>query len=299
MIVAVVACVVVLLAGAAALAALLLDVQPSGHPSPPRWVRTALAREEEFAAAIGWQWPRWVVARVVVVIAALAVAWTTHVAFVDVLAIVLGLVGPRLLLAGRAERRRIAQARAFVALLRQFASRLQVSNEPFDAILADTARNATGELALLRGAAAERDVLSAVITAVRASKSELLEKGLITLLLSRTRDRLTLATLLQEHQIPEIEALIEEAEEMRAVRSAQNATIVVLAGAIGFTFAFLNGVPALHDFYSSAAGSVALVVVVAVFVSATGAMKFLLRQPRLFHWDIERVARDVARIGGA
>jgi len=86
--------------------------------------------------------------------------------------------------------------------------------------------------ARVKGAAAERDVLSAVITEVRASKSELLEKGLVTLLLSRTRDRLTLATLLQEHQIPEIEALIEEAEEMRAVRSAQNATIVVLAGAI-------------------------------------------------------------------
>lgn len=299
MIAAVVVCVVVLLAGGATLAALVLDVQPSARPSTPQWMRTTLMREEEFAAAIGWQWRRWVAARVAFGVAALAVAWTTRVAFIDVLAIVLGVVGPRLLLAGRAERRRIQEARAFVALLRQFASRLQVSNEPFDSILADAARNAPVELAFLRASAAARDVLSAVIGAVRASRSELLERGLVTLLVSRTRDRLTLAELLQKHQIPEIEALIDEAEEMRAVRSAQNTTIVVLAGALGFLFTFLNGVPALHDFYSSGAGSIALVVVVVVFLSATGAMKFLLRQPRLFHWDIERVARDVARIGGA
>lgn len=298
MIAAVLVCAFVLLAGACLLAALILDVRVPRR-EVPRLARTALTREQEFAAAVGLTWRNWLIARAGFVVVALAFAWTTHVAFVDVLALVLGLVGPRLLLAGRAERRRIRQARAFVALLRQFASRLAVSNEPFDAILADTAANAPQELAFLRPAGGSRDVLTAVIAAIKESKSELLEKGLVTLLVSRTRDRITLAELLQQHQVPEIEALIDEAEEMRAVRSAQNATIVVLAGALGFMFAFLNGVPALHDFYSSAAGSIALVVVVAVFVTAVTAMKMLLRQPRIFHWDLDRVAADVGRIGGA
>lgn len=292
-------CVFVLLAGAPLLAALILDVSPRRAMEMPRFARTLVKREEEFAAAVGLPWRNWLLARVAFVALALALAWTTRVAFVDVLAFVLGLVGPRLLLAGRAERRRIRQARAFVALLRQFASRLEVSNEPFDSILADTASNAPVELAFLRSAGGSRDVLTAVIAAVRASKSELLEKGLVTLLVSRTRDRITLAELLQEHQIPEIEALIDEAEEMRAVRSAQNATIVVLAGALGFMFTFLNGVPALHDFYSSPTGSIALVFVVGVFVAAVAGMKTLLRQPRIFHWNLDQVARDVARIGGA
>ena len=292
-------CVFVLLAGAALLAALILDVSPPRALEMPRFARRILNSEEQFAAAVGLTWRNWLVARGAIVVCAFALAWTTRVAFVDLLSIVLGVVGPRLLLAGRAERRRIRQARAFVALLRQFASRLEVSNEPFDSILADTAANAPVELAFLRSAGGTRDVLTAVIAAVRSSKSELLEKGLVTLLVSRTRDRITLAELLQEHQIPEIEALIDEAEEMRAVRSAQNATIVVLAGALGFMFMFLNGVPALHDFYSSPSGSLALVLVVAVFVSAVAGMKTLLRQPRIFHWNLDRVASDVARIGGA
>lgn len=298
MIAVILLCVFVLLAGACLLAALILDGRaPRGEV--PRVARNAVGREQEFAAAVGLTWRNWLIARAAFLVVALAVAWTTRVAFVDVLALVLGVVGPRLLLAGRAERRRIRQARAFVALLRQFASRLAVSNEPFDAILADMAANAPPELAFLRTAGGSRDVLAAVITAVKASKSELLEKGLVTLLVSRTRDRITLADLLQQHQVPEIESLIDEAEEMRAVRSAQNATIVVLAGALGLMFAVLNGVPTLHDFYSSAAGSLALVVVVGVFVGAVTAMKLLLRQPRIVHWNLERVASDVARIGGA
>ena len=299
MIAVVLVCVIVLLSGAALLAALIVEVRPGRAVTAPTALRRVIDAEQEFAAAVGLPWRTWLAVRAAAVVGAVALAWTARVAFVDVLAVVLGVVGPRLLLAGRAERRRIRQARAFVALLRQFAARLEVSNEPFDSILADTAANAPGELAFLRATASSRDVLSAVIAAVGAARSELLEKGLVTLLVSRTRDRMALAELLQEHQIPEIEALIDEAEEMRSVRSAQNATITVLAGAVGFMFAFLNGVPALHDFYSSPTGSVALVVVVVVFVAAVGAMKVLLRQPRLFHWDLDRVARDVARIGGA
>ena len=295
----VIGCAFVLLAGGAILAALILDAGPRRSLGAPRMLRRLLAGEEDFAAAVGVRWRAWLLTRAVLLIAALALAWTARVAFVDVLAVVIALTGPRLLLAGRAERRRIRQARAFVSLLRQFASRLLVSNEPFDSILADIAATAPAELAFLRVAGGERDVLSGVIRAVQESKSELLEKGMVTLLVSRTRDRVTLAELLQQHQIPEIEAVIDEAEEMRAVRSAQNATIVVLAGALTFMFAFLNGVPALHAFYSSPGGGIALVVVVSVFAAAVLGMKALLRQPRLFHWDLERVAADVSRIGGA
>lgn len=299
MIAVVLVCVIVLLAGAALLAALIVDVTPGRTVVTPTSVRRVLEGEREFAGAVGMSWRDWLLIRVVVLAGAGALAWSTRVAFVVVLALVLGVVGPRLLLAGRAERRRIRVARAFVALLRRFAARLEASNEPFDSILAESAASAPSELAFLRAAAASRDVLSAVIAAVAAARSELLEKGLVTLLVSRTRDRMALAELLVGHQIPEIEALIDEAEEMRTVRSAQNATITVLAGAVTFMFAFLNGVPPLHDFYTSPIGSIALVVVVLVFISAVGAMKLLLRQPRLFHWDLQRVARDVARIGGA
>lgn len=299
MIALVLACILILLAGGLALAAVILEVPLHRGPVPtPRSVASLLESERRFAAALGWSWPHWVVIRGLVLTVALVAAVAMRVPAVIVLAMALGLVGPRLLLGSRAEHRRIRQARSFIGLLRQFASRLAVTNEPFDAILADVARTAPPELGFLVAAAASPDVLGAVRRAIRNAKSPLLERGLVTLLVSRTRDRLVLSDLLVRHEIPQLEGEIEEAEEIRAMRASQNATIAILAGALTFMFAFLNSVPTLHDFYSSAEGSVALLVVVCVFVLSVSLMKLMLRQPRPLHWDVERVARDVGRLGG-
>lgn len=299
MIVLIVVGIMVLLAATALLAALILDVQPGAGLGWPAWAKTVLAREEEFVAAIGWQWRSWVAFRSVCIAIALLLAWGVGLAPFTLLAAVLALGLPRLALGSRAATRSNNQARGFVTLLRQFASRLKVSSQPFDTILADIARHAPRDLAFLHAAAAERDVLSAVNLAVAKSKAPLLQRGWATLLISRTRDRMALAELLQGHQIDEIQGLIDEAAEMQKLRGSQNAIIAVLSGAALFLFAVMNGVPELHAFYSTATGSLVLVGVVGVFSGSVALAKFIVRQPRLFHWDVERMAREVGRIGGA
>jgi hypothetical protein len=297
MIAMLVVCVLVILGGGVAIAALVLDAPlASTKPRPPQSVLTWVAGEREFAAALAWTPRFWFALRATLLGAALLVALSTKVPAVMAIALVGGVIGPRLLLGSRAETRRIKQARAFVTLLRQFASRLDVTNEPFDSILLDIARNAPPELSFLTAAVGAQDVVTAFRQAVDRARSPLLERGFVTLLVSRTRDRTALSRLLIDHEIPQLEGEIEEAEEIRAVKASQNATIVILAGTLLTMFAFLNGVDAVHAVYTSAFGSVVLVAVVLVFTSSVVAMKALLRQPKPLRWDLERVSTDLGRM---
>jgi len=111
MIVLIVVGIVVLFAATALLAALILDVQSAAGLGWPAWAKTVLAREEEFVAAIGWQWRGWILLRGVCIAIALLVSWAVELAPLTLLAAVLALGLPRLALGSRAVTRSINQAR--------------------------------------------------------------------------------------------------------------------------------------------------------------------------------------------
>ena len=116
--------------GCAGIAA-ILGVQPLAMSSRQRTL-PLLEHEKDVAAALGWQWRRWVALRAGVTLAGIAVGVTTQIWLLSALLGVIGFFGVRFLVAGRAARRRLGMERAFLVQLRVLRDRMAIGNQSLE-----------------------------------------------------------------------------------------------------------------------------------------------------------------------
>src|ERR1700731_2074901 len=110
--------------GCAGIAA-ILGVQPLATSSRRRTL-PLLEHEKDVAAALGWQWRRWLALRAGGTLAGIAVGVTTQIWLLTVLLGLVGFFGVRFLVAGRAARRRLGMERAFLVQLRVLRDRMAI-----------------------------------------------------------------------------------------------------------------------------------------------------------------------------
>ena len=105
-----------------------------------------LEHEKDVAAALGWQWRKWVALRVRVTGVGIAVGVTTQISLLAVLLGAVGFFGVRFAVAGRAARRRLRMERAFLVQLRALRDRMAIGNQSFDSALQEIGRDPGPEL---------------------------------------------------------------------------------------------------------------------------------------------------------
>ncbi|MDQ2959877.1 MAG: hypothetical protein M3R48_02340, partial [Candidatus Dormibacteraeota bacterium] len=83
-------------------------------------------RERDMAANLGWRWRNWVAVRLALVGAGVGVGVATRIWVLVVIGSLLGSLGFRFALAGRAAGRRLRMERAFLARLRDLRDRIAI-----------------------------------------------------------------------------------------------------------------------------------------------------------------------------
>ncbi|HSP65767.1 MAG TPA: hypothetical protein VLO10_06220, partial [Candidatus Deferrimicrobium sp.] len=136
--------VVIACAAGAAAAILDLDVRV---PRRRRSTWPIIERERDLAANLGWEWRTWVAVRLTLVVGGVGLGLLSRIWILVVVGGLVGTLGFRFAIAGRAASRRLRVERAFLGRLRDLRDRMAVGNQPLDTALQEIGRDPGPELA--------------------------------------------------------------------------------------------------------------------------------------------------------
>jgi hypothetical protein len=228
-----------------------------------------------------------------------AIGLSTRVLILGVVTLALAVLGLPWFLEDLAGSRQRRQDRAVIAWAREIAGRAARESN-LSLILKESAQFCEAELRGVLAPLTREEAPSleqAIIGVAREARSPLVEKLCVLLLAADLRSTSMLSRQLTRQVIPQLERDREFLDQRRQTVAVQRRS-AQLIGLVGLVMlAALNSVPGLHDFYASAPGQLGLSIAVAIFAASMWAMAALLRLPRVARWDVEAVARELARIG--
>ena len=282
---------VVLVAGVAlalacglALTALVLgaDLPVVRRRSPPM-----LEREQDLAVALGVPWRVWLTVRAATLAAGVLLGVVSGVwLLIPVLAIA-AFVGVRFAVSGHAARRKLRMERSFLAQLRVLRERMALAHQSLDTALLELAAMPPPELAHvlapLRGGGSVADN---IVACGERSRSALVEQCCAVLLWARTRSLDALIEAIDSVLLPVGEAQLAVEEESLVTLTQQRAVTFAMAALLAVMLATLLRVASFRAYYATPAGTVVLLVALALFAVLTYAVGRIVHVMRWTRWDL-------------
>ncbi len=274
--------------GCAGIAA-ILGVQPLAISSRRRTL-PLFEHEKDVAAALGWQWRRWIALRAGVTLAGIAVGVTTQIWLLTALLGLIGFFGVRFLVAGRAARRRLGMERAFLVQLRVLRDRMAIGNQSLDSALQEIGRNPGRELAYVLAPWAEGgSVTGNIVSSGLRSRSALVEHACAVLIWARTRSLDELIAAIDDVLLPVGEAQLAVEEESLVTLTQQRAVTFAMSALMTVMFVSLVRVASFRAYYDTVPGTVVLLVAVAMFFALIALLGRIARTARWTRWDLRQV----------
>lgn len=288
---------IVVIASATAAAAAILDVDVSRslrrRPSLA-WVE----RERDLAANLGWRWRTWVAVRVALVVAGVGVGVLTRVAVLVMLGAVVGTVGFRFAVAGRAASRRLRMERAFLGRLRDLRDRMAIGNQSLDTALQEIGRDpGPGLEHLLEPLAWSGPVADGIVAVGERARSPVVEYACAVLLWARTRSVDALIDTIDRLLLPVGEMQLAVEEEAAVTLTQQRSVTVAMSALMAVMFAVALRVDTFRAFYQSLAGNVTLVIVIVLFASLVALLGVIVHVRGWTRWNLRRLADEQERLG--
>ena len=278
-------------------AAAILDLDLRGIA--PRRRRSAfLERERDLAANLGWSWRNWVLVRLSLVVAGLALGLLSRIAILVLIGVLAGAFGFRFAIAGRAAARRLRVERAFLERLRDLRDRMAIGNQALDTALQEIARDPGPDLEyvlapLARGGA----VLDNIVAVGMRARSPVVEYACAVLLWTRSRSLDALIDAIDTLLLPVGAAQLAVQEEASVTLAQQRAVTVAMSVLMLVMFAIAVRVDSFRAFYQSATGTLVLVIVVLMFAALVSLLGLIVRVRGWTRWDLHRLADEQERLG--
>jgi len=265
-------------------------------PSTHRRPISVIEREKDIAAALGWSWRNWFLARITVVALALVIGIASGIWLVAVLLAVAGIGGVRFVVAGRAARRRLRLERAFLDQMRVLRDRMAIGNQSLDTALQEIGRNPGRELAglllpLTRGGSIVENIVECGVR----SRSPIIENACGLLIWARTRSLDALISIIDDVLLPVGEAQLSVAEESLVTLTQQRAVSFAMAALMTLMFVAIVRVDAFRSYYRSVPGSLVLLIAVAMFAALVAAVGRIVGTTRWTRWNLRLLASQERR----
>ncbi len=276
---------VIVACGCAGIAS-ILGVQPLAKSSRRRTV-PLLEYEKDVAAAMGWPWRRWIALRAGVTIAGAVVGLTTQIWLLSLVLGAIGFFGVRFLVAGRAARRRLRMERAFLVQLRVLRDRMAIGNQSLDSALQEIGRNPGRELVhVLEPWAQGGSVTGNIVQSGLRSRSPLIEHACAVLIWARTRSLDGLISAIDDVLLPVGEAQLQVEEESLVTLTQQRAVTFAMSALMAVMFVSLIRVASFRAYYDTFAGTVVLLLAVAMFFALIATLGRIAQTARWTRWDL-------------
>ena len=249
-----------------------------------------LEHEKDVAAALGWQWRRWVAARVLVSAGGIAIGVATQIPLLAVILGAVGFFGLRFAVAGRAARRRLRMERAFLLQLRALRDRMAIANQSLDSALQEIGRDPGPELRhVLEPWAHGGAVAANIVESGLRSRSPMIEHACAVLIWARTRSLDGLIVAIDDVLIPVGEAQLAVEEESLVTLSQQRAVTFAMSGLMTVMFVSVVRVESFRAYFQTFAGTIVLLVAVAMFFALIGMLGRIARVTQWTRWDLRLV----------
>lgn len=287
-------CLLALAAGACG-AAVIIGVRPviPSLPGEAAWIE----RERDLAAGLGWQWRSWVAVRVALPLIGLVAGLLLHIWVAAVIGVLLGTLGFRFALAGRATRRRLDMERAFLLRLRDLRDRMAVANQPLDAALVELGRDPGPSLGtVLAPLASGGSTAANLVEVARRSRSPIVESACAVLLFARTRTLDGLIDAIDSLLLPVGTAQVAVQEETAVTLSQQRAVAVAMTVLMTVMFAIVVRVDGFRAYYQSLTGNLVLIAVAVIFGALVAVLGALARPVEWTRWDLVQMLREEERL---
>ncbi len=257
-----------------------------------------LERERDLAANLGWRWRTWVVVRVALVVTGVGLGLLSRIWILVLVGGLVGTLGFRFALAGRAASRRLRVERAFLGRLRDLRDRMAVGNQSLDTALAEIGRNPGPDLEyVLAPLARGGSVLDNIVAVGLRARSPVVEYACAVLLWTRSRSLDALIAAIDELLLPVGEAQLAVQEEASVTLTQQRAVTIAMSVLMLVMFAIVVRVDSFRHFYQSLQGNLVLVAVVVLFALLVALLGAIVRVRSWTRWDLQRLADEQERLG--
>ena len=287
--------VVIACAAGAAAAILDLDVRAMARRRPT-W--SFVERERDLAANLRWSWRTWVSVRVGMVIAGIGLGLLSRIWVLLLVGALVGALGFRFAIAGRAASRRLRVERAFLGRLRDLRDRMAVGNQSLDTALQEIAQSPGPDLEYVLAPLARGGSVSENIVAVgERARSPVVEYACAVLLWTRSRSLDALIDAIDQLLLPVGEAQLAVQEEASVTLTQQRAVTMAMSVLMLVMFAVVVRVDSFRHFYQSLQGNLVLVLVVVVFALLVAMLGVIVKVRSWTRWDLRRLAEEQERLG--
>ncbi|MDQ6855944.1 MAG: hypothetical protein M3Z57_02570 [Candidatus Dormibacteraeota bacterium] len=288
---------IVVIACAFGAVAAILDLDLRVHRRARRaW--PFVERERDLAANLGWQWRTWVSVRVALIVGGIGVGVLSRIWILVVVGGLVGTLGFRFAIAGRAASRRLRVERAFLGRLRDLRDRMAVGNQPLDTALQEIGRNPGPELEyVLAPLARGGSVVDNIVSVGLRARSPVVEYACAVLLWTRSRSLDSLIEAIDQLLLPVGEAQLAVQEEASVTLTQQRAVTAAMSVLMIVMFAVVVRVDGFRSYYQSLQGNIVLLAVVLLFVLLVGLLGVIVRVRNWTRWDLQRLADEQERLG--
>ena len=291
--------VVIVLASGCALCAVILDLDLTSLAQRRDRHLALLEREKDIAAGLGWPWQRWVALRLTFIGLGLVVAWLTGITLLWVIGPIVGAIGFRFGLNGRAAARRLRMERSFLGQLHNLRERMAVSNQSLDTALQELSRNAAPELAhVLAPLGGGGSVIDNIVEMGLRARSPIVEQAAAVLISARSRSSEFLIQTIDTVLIPVGEAQLAIQEENMATLAQQRAVTIAMSVLIGLMIGVVLLIDSLRAYYESVGGQLVLGGALLLFALAVGFLGLIIRPRQWTRWNLPALAAEQGRLGG-
>lgn len=250
-------------------------------------------RQLDTAQLLGIGGRGWLGLRVTAALGGLALGSLTGVFTLTVAGFLLGTFGLPWLLAGRAAARRLQLERSLASLALAIRNLMQHSNLALDRALREAARAPAPELAqVLAPLAGDLPVAEGLVELARRARSPLADLLASALLVARTHNPMALVRVTDEVLLPLMQAAVEVQEENHATVAQQRTAAVAVGLIMAALLLAVMRVPTMHEYYSTAAGQLVLVVVMLMYLGLVWILGRVARPLPWADWDIAAVRRE-------
>lgn len=291
---------VVLVAGVAlvlacglALASILLG--------PPVMVRrdrmpAVVEMERDLAAALGWTWRTWVVARLGSIAVAVILGVLSGVLLLVPVLALAAVLGGRFAVGGYAARRKLRMERAFLSQLRVLRERMALAHQSLDSALLELATEPPAELAdMLAPLRSGGSIAENLVQCSQRSRSAFVESACAILLWARTRSLEALIDAIDTVLMPVGEAQLAIEEESLITLTQQRAVTFAMAALMAIMLTALLRVDSFRAYYATPTGTIVLLVALGLFGVLTVAVGRVVRVTRWTRWNLAAMRSEEGR----
>ena len=180
--------------------------------------------------------------------------------------------------------------RAFLVQLRVLRDRMAIGNQSLDTALQEIGRNPGRELVhVLEPWALGGSVTGNIVQSGLRSRSPLIEHSCAVLIWARTRSLDGLISAIDDVLLPVGEAQLQVEEESLVTLTQQRAVTFAMSALMAVMFVSLIRVASFRAYYDTLAGTVVLLVAVAMFFALIATLGRIAQTARWTRWDLRSV----------